>query len=267
MEEAKLSPDLVTRDLNTSFIGQKVIYFPSVESTMDTAKKEALWGAEAGTVIITDDQTAGRGRLQRTWLSPTGGLALSIVLRPNMDYLPYMVMMSSLAVAYSIQKITGLKPQIKWPNDVLIKDKKVCGILIENDIRKNALKSMVIGIGINVNTNFKGLPELDPIATSLSDNVGKEVSRLEILRQILIELDNLYKLLPDTEAIFQQWKKLLITLGQKVQVHFIDSVHTGTVESVTHDGNLMLRQADGSLMKIIAGDVSLRGPRQGPLLE
>ncbi len=140
MEGKDLSPDLLIRDLKTRFIGQKVIYYPTLDSTMNAARREAQWGAEAGTIVITDEQTAGRGRLQRTWLSPKGGLAFSVILRPNFDYLPYMVMLASLAVTYGIQVITGLKPQIKWPNDVLINDKKVCGILIENDIRKNSLR-------------------------------------------------------------------------------------------------------------------------------
>jgi BirA family biotin operon repressor/biotin-[acetyl-CoA-carboxylase] ligase len=114
---------------------------------MDSARKEAQWGAEAGTVILADEQTSARGRLRRTWYSPKGGLCFSVILRPNIDYLPYMIMLASLAVTYSIRIITGLKPQIKWPNDVLIREKKVCGILIENDIRKNVLRHMVIGIG------------------------------------------------------------------------------------------------------------------------
>src|SRR5450759_337001 len=145
MDNNILNPELIQRDLPTRFIGQKIIYYPSLTSTMDAAKKEALWGAEAGTVVLAGEQTAGRGRLQRSWLSPVGGLAFSVILRPNLSYLPYMVMLASLAVTYGIRSLTGLKPQIKWPNDVLIGEKKICGILIENDIRKNILKHMVIG--------------------------------------------------------------------------------------------------------------------------
>jgi len=129
-------------------------------------KKRSSMGERGRTVVVAGEQTAGRGRLHRTWLSPVGGLAFSVVLRPNFSYLPYMIMLASLSVTYGIRSLTGLKPQIKWPNDVMIGEKKVCGILIENDIRKNVLKHMVIGIGINVNLRINQHPEIAPIATS-----------------------------------------------------------------------------------------------------
>jgi BirA family transcriptional regulator, biotin operon repressor / biotin---[acetyl-CoA-carboxylase] ligase len=256
MEGNSLSPEMIIRDLKTRFIGQKVIYYPILDSTMDVARREAQWGAEAGTIVITDEQTAGRGRLQRTWLSPKGGLAFSVILRPNFDYLPYMIMLASLAVTYAIQTVTGLKPQIKWPNDVLISDKKVCGILIENDIRKNSLRSMIIGIGINVNLHLPDYNELASIATSLSDETGNEVSRPDVLRQVLIEMDRLYQFLPKGEVILEQWKNRLITLGQNVHVNMGDKVYKGLAESVCRDGSLMVRHKDGSLTKIVAGDVN-----------
>lgn len=254
----ELNPEQIRRGLATRFIGQKIIYFPSVTSTMDAAKKEAQWGAEAGTVILAGEQTAGRGRLKRTWLSPEGGLAFSVILRPNLSCLPYMIMLASLAVANGIRSVTGLKPQIKWPNDVLIKYKKVCGILIENDIRKNDLKHTVIGVGINVNVETKQLTEIAPIATSLSDQLGNQVSRAEVLRSVLVEMDRLYSELPQGEQLFNQWKANLVTLGQQVQINMGDNIYTGLAEDVTEDGSLMLRQKDGYLVKIIAGEVMFK---------
>jgi BirA family transcriptional regulator, biotin operon repressor / biotin---[acetyl-CoA-carboxylase] ligase len=253
--EQGMSSEAVLNQLKTQFIGQMILYYPTLESTMEAARREALWGAAAGTVIITDEQTAGRGRLQRTWLSPNGGLALSIILRPNLEYLPYMMMIASLAVVYSIQQVTGLQPQIKWPNDVLIKEKKVCGILIENDIRKDLLRHTVIGIGVNVNLHMTKYPEISGIATSLSDQLGREVSRLEIVCQLLVELERLYQYLPQGDYILEQWKKHLGTLGQKVQVNLGDKIYKGEAQSVTKDGNLVIRQKDGSQIKIMAGDV------------
>lgn len=258
MEEENLSPEAILRSLNTRFIGQKVIYYSTLDSTMEAAKREALWGAEAGTVIIADKQTAARGRLQRTWISPKGCLAISVILRPNLDYLPCMVMLASLAVTYSIQAVTGLKPQIKWPNDVLLNEKKVCGILIENDIRKNTLKHSIIGIGINVNLRIANYPEIAALATSLSDQLGKKVSRLDLARQLLIEMDNLYPSAMQPDSILEQWKTRLVTLGQRVQVRTGFKTNRGIAESVAKDGSLMLRQRDGSLIKIVAGDVTLR---------
>lgn len=258
MDNNILNPELIQRDLPTRFIGQKIIYYPSLTSTMDAAKKEALWGAEAGTVVLAGEQTAGRGRLQRSWLSPVGGLAFSVILRPNLSYLPYLVMLASLAVTYGIRSLTGLKPQIKWPNDVLIGEKKICGILIENDIRKNILKHMVIGIGINVNLQVDQHPEIASIATSLSDQLGRQVPRDEVFRAVLVEMDRLYADLPNGERLLNQWKNNLVTIGLQVQVNMGNQIYTGLAESVTDNGSLMIREKDGHLVKIIAGDVMLR---------
>lgn len=256
MTEYNLSPEQITQNLNTRFIGQKIIYFPKLESTMDAARREALWGTEAGTVIITEEQTAGRGRFQRNWISPQSGLAFSVILRPNIDKLPYMIMLASLAVVYGIRSVTGLKANIKWPNDVLIKDKKVCGILIENDIRQNNLVYTVIGIGINVNLNIQDYPDISPFATSLFKELGKEISRSEVLRQVLIEMDRLYETIHQGDTILEQWKRQLSTLGQKVQVCMGERIYRGKAESVTSDGSLILRQDNGELIKVIAGEIT-----------
>ena len=253
-----MNPDLIQRDLPTRFIGQKIIYFPSLTSTMDAAKKEAQWGAKAGTVIVAGDQTAGRGRLQRSWFSPAGGLAFSVILRPNMSYLPYMIMLASLAVTYGVRLLTGLKPQIKWPNDILIGEKKLCGILIENDIRKNTLRHTVIGIGLNVNLQINQHQEIAGIATSISDQLNRPIPLSDVLRSILVEMDKLYAILPQGELLLDQWKTHLVTLGQQVQVNMGDQIYTGRAESVSDDGSLNIRQKDGRLVQIIAGDVMLR---------
>jgi BirA family transcriptional regulator, biotin operon repressor / biotin---[acetyl-CoA-carboxylase] ligase len=253
-----LNAELIQRDLPTRFIGHKIIYYPSLNSTMDAAKKEAQWEVEAGTVIVAGEQTAGRGRIQRSWFSPAGGLAFSVILRPNISYLPFMIMLASLAVSYGIRSITGLKPQIKWPNDVLIGEKKICGILIENEFRKNALKHVVIGIGLNVNLQVDQFPEIAGIATSLSDQLKRQIPRSEVLRSVLIEMDRLYTELPKGEILFQQWKNNMVTLGQQVQFNMGDQIYTGRAESVTENGALMIRQKDGHLVQIIVGDVMLR---------
>lgn len=258
MSESGLLPERIRLNLKTRFIGQNILYFPRLESTMEIAKREALWGAEAGTVIIAEEQTAGKGRQQRTWISPKGGVAASIILRPNLSNLPYMIMLASLAVVDTIQKITGLKPSIKWPNDILIGEKKVSGILIENDIRNNILKYTIIGIGINVNFPVAKYPEITAISTSLADEMKKEVPLHWVLACLLNEMDAEYQSLPQSKLIWQRWRDHLVTLGQKVQVQMGPKTYTGTAESVTRDGGLMLRQQQGGLIKIIAGDVSLQ---------
>lgn len=258
MEESILSPEMITRDIRTRFIGQKVIYFPSLDSTMEAARREARWGAPAGTVVIADQQTAARGRLKRTWISPKGELAFSVILRPNHEHLPDMIMLAPLSVVHSIENLTGLKAQIKWPNDVLIKGRKVCGILIENDIHKNKVVHSIIGIGINVNVHIADYPEIAATAASLSDELGKPVSRLALLQELLRGMENLYFSLPESKIVFEDWKAHLVTLGQSVQVTLGNTIYSGIAESVAKDGSLMLRQEDGNLTKIVAGDVTLR---------
>jgi len=225
---------------------------------MEVARREAQRGAAEGTVIIADEQTVGKGRIKRTWLSPRGNIALSIILYPSVVYLTSLIMLASLAVVYSIESVTGLKPQLKWPNDVLIKGRKVCGILIENDVRGNRVDYAIIGIGINVNLRLADFPELSPIATSLSDELGRELPRLDLIRSLLVEVERLYLALPSGGAIYEQWRDRLVTLGRRVEVRWGKTMYEGIAESVARDGSLLLRRSDRSRIKIVAGDVTLR---------
>ena len=253
-----LSPASVTCNLKTRFVGQRVIYYPSLASTMDMAKREAQQGAMEGTVIIADEQTAGKGRVKRVWLSPKGCVALSIILYPSVLHLPSLIMVASLAVARSIEVVTGLKPQIKWPNDVIIKGKKVCGILIKSEVTGDSVDFAIIGIGVNVNFRVSDFPEILPIATSLSDELGRDVSRLDIIRCLLVEIERLYLA---GGSIYEEWRDSLVTLGKRVQAKMGETTHEGIAESVARDGSLLLRHRDGSLTRIVAGDVTLRDPK------
>jgi BirA family biotin operon repressor/biotin-[acetyl-CoA-carboxylase] ligase len=181
MVEDSLSPAAITGGLETSFIGQEIISYPSLPSTNDAAKREARKGAKEGTVIIAEEQTAGRGRIGRSWLSPRGSVALSIILYPPLAYLPCLIMVASLATANAIEQVTTLKAQLKWPNDVLINGKKVCGILVESDVKGNGVDYAVIGIGLNVNINLAAFPGIAPSATSLSHELGREGNLLKVV--------------------------------------------------------------------------------------
>ncbi len=258
MVEDSLSPASITNDLKTRFVGQRVFYYSSLTSTMEVARREAQQGAAEGTVIIADEQTAGRGRLRRVWLSPKGSIALSVILYPSVAYLPSLIMLASLAVVHSIETVTGLKSQIKWPNDVLINGRKVCGILIESDVQGRRVNYATIGIGINVNLRLADFPEIQPIATSLSDELGREVSRLSLMRCLLVEIEMLYLALSAGGSIYEEWRDSLVTLGRRVRVHTGETIYEGIAESVARDGSLLLRGSDGSLTKIVAGDVTLR---------
>ncbi len=258
MMDDSLSPASVTDNLETHFIGQRVICYPTLTSTMDVAKQETQQGAVEGTVIIADEQTGGKGRMKRTWLSPKGNISLSIILYPSVVYLPSLIMLASLAVVHSIEAVTGLKPQVKWPNDVLVNGRKVCGILIESDVRGEIVDYAIIGIGVNVNLRPSDFPEISSTATSLSNELGKDVSRLSLIRHLLVEVERLYLALPTGGSIFEEWRDSLVTLGRRVQVKSGKTVYEGIAQSVARDGSLLLRQPDGSLTKIVAGDVTLR---------
>ncbi|MFC1908444.1 biotin--[acetyl-CoA-carboxylase] ligase [Chloroflexota bacterium] len=258
MKEDSLSPSAITDNLETEFIGRKVIYYPRLASTMDMARQEAQKGTAAGTVIITDEQTAGKGRLMRRWYTLKGNIALSIVLYPDRQFLSYLVMLASLAVVSSIETVTGLKTQIKWPNDVLVNGKKVCGILTESSVVGNEVAYAIVGIGINVNLKLDDYPELQSTATSLVNELGEEVSRLGLIRCLLMEFERWYLALSAGDSVYLEWRERLVTLGRKVKVTSGNNILEGVAESVAADGSLQLRQRDGSLTTIVAGDVTLR---------
>ena len=257
MVENNLSPASITNNLGTHFVGQRVIYYPSLTSTMEVAKQEAQLGAVEGTVVIAGEQTAGRGRIKRVWLSPKGSIALSIILYPSVVNLPSLIMLASLAVVHSIEAVTGLRSQVKWPNDVLIKNRKVCGILVESEVRGDAVDYAIIGIGININFRVADFPEISSTATSLSDELGQDVSRLDIIRCLLVETEKLYLAVEAGGSVYEEWRDSLVTLGRKVHVKSGETVYEGVAESVARDGSLLLRHSNGSSTKIVAGDVSL----------
>jgi BirA family biotin operon repressor/biotin-[acetyl-CoA-carboxylase] ligase len=258
MSEKPLTSSLITRGLNTRYIGQRVLIFSTVSSTMDVARQEAFNKVPEGTAIIAEQQTAGRGRLKRAWHTPEGNIAVSVILYPPREHLQSLIMLASLAVLNSIHLTTGLTCRLKWPNDVLIRDKKVCGILIETKTRIDRLDYAILGIGINVNMSMTEYPELQSTATSLVEECGKPVSRVRLLRQLFTELERLYLGMLSGKSLFPEWRENLTTIGKPVRVQSVDSIYEGTADSVAEDGCLILRRDDGSLMKITIGDVSLR---------
>lgn len=254
----ELSAKSITRELKTRCIGREVLYFPGLPSTMDTARNEALKGAEEGTVVIAGEQTGGRGRLKRVWLAPEGNIALSVILHPDIKALPCLVMIASLAVVQSIESVAGVKADIKWPNDVLIGGKKVGGILIENEVRGNRVAFSIVGIGINIDLTATDYKEIADTATSLKKESGKDNLQLKIIRSLLTEFDKLYLQLPDRKEIYEAWRDRLATLGKKVRAQSGSRVIEGTAESVDEEGTLTIRGKDGKLTKVVAGDVTLR---------
>ena len=262
MTASDLSAASITDGLGTRFVGQRVLYYPRLRTTMDVAGREARNGAPEGTVVIAEEQTAARGRLKRTWLSPRGNIALSVVLYPSRERLHSLTMVASLAVARSIERVTALRAQLKWPNDVLLGGKKVCGILIESSVKPGKVEYAVVGIGLNVNLRPADFPEILPIATSLSRELGREVSRLDLVRCLLREMEQLYLAAPAGDSVYREWRSRLVTLGKAVRVTSGETILEGIAESVEPDGTLLLRLPDSTLKRVLSGDVTLRQPQE-----
>lgn len=255
-----LLPEEIKAGLRTSLLGRQIAYHREVASTQDTAKALAAQGAREGTVVIAETQTGGRGRMGRIWTSPPGGIYLSIILRPDIkpsEALRF-PLIAGVAAAQAIEQITELKPQLKWPNDVIVAGKKAGGILTEMSAEIDRINYIVIGIGINVNTRRAHFPEeIAGIATSLREECGKEVSRVKLVQEILAQLESLYQdfQLSGFEPIRVRWKALSNTIGARVSISSGGKEVKGEAIDIDGDGALILRKTNGVLERVIAGDV------------
>jgi BirA family biotin operon repressor/biotin-[acetyl-CoA-carboxylase] ligase len=250
----------VEERLSTRFVGRRVVYLTSTGSTMDIARRKAEEGAVEGTVVLSEEQTKGRGRFDRVWVSPAGkNLYLTLIMRPSVERLRCLSIVSPLAMALAVEDVTGLAPRIKWPNDVLINDRKLSGILIESESSGASVRYALVGSGLNVNLDVENSAEIAEIATSLKRELGREVAREEMLAAFLNRFERLYKDAPVGDLVYQQWRSRLDTLGRDVSVRFREQVYEGLAEDVDSDGNLILREGDGTLRTVEAGEVTLRG--------
>jgi BirA family transcriptional regulator, biotin operon repressor / biotin---[acetyl-CoA-carboxylase] ligase len=235
-------------------LGQPIYYFLEIGSTNTYALELARQGTPDGTLIITDHQTTGRGRVGRVWQSlPGQQLALSLVLHPQFP--PHLlVMASALAVVGAVEVLTELRPDIKWPNDVLLDGKKLCGILIES-----SSEYAIVGIGLNVNGSFDGDSELAARTITLAQALGHDVSRETLAAELLRRLDEWYAQLNTDErarsSLRERWRERLVTLGHSVTVRQGGQVVTGIAEDVDAGGALLVRTDDGELHTITWGDV------------
>ena len=248
--------DYLKSNLTTSFIGKELHYLATTSSTQDIAREMADRGAPEGTAVIAGIQLSGRGRLGRSWLSPEGGLATSIILRPAMSAVPLLPAISALAVFRTIKHL-GIEAGIKWPNDILIGGRKVCGILIEHTMVNSMVGYSIIGIGININFDTVLYPEIAGFATSLSVELGHELPVKHVALRLYMELENLYLLSEKPEVILDEWAANMITIGSRVKVQSGNRDIEGIAEAINRSGHLLLRQDDGTVHEIVAGDVSL----------
>ena len=253
-----LFPAEISAALPLTWLQGPVYHFVSLPSTNDTAKELARQGAPEGTLVLAETQSAGRGRLGRTWESPPGtGLYLSLLLRPPLPpvELPRLTLLAAVAVVEAIQAATGLRTGIKWPNDIIFQGKKLGGILTEMETESDAMRHVVLGVGLNLNT--PAFPEhLREIATSLAVT-GRTYSRLATLRAFLTAMDRLYGRFLNQEfpAILDRWRQLSVTLGKTVTIRRGADVHTGLALDVALDGALLLARPDGSVERILSGEI------------
>jgi BirA family transcriptional regulator, biotin operon repressor / biotin---[acetyl-CoA-carboxylase] ligase len=259
-----ITPEVIRAGLRSRLIGQVLEVLPEIGSTNDQAMAAGDGGTAEGYCVLADRQTAGRGRLGRTWASPSGvGLYTSILFRPKvpLSSLPLLTLVAGLAVMDAIQGVAALTPRLKWPNDVLLDGRKVAGILIELATSGSTVRYAVAGIGINVNHCEDDFPaELRPGATSLFQQCGRRIIRGLLAAAVYNELDIWYALFckDRRESIVEAGRLRSVTLGQSVHVLAGSEEWRGHAEDLDADGALLVRDETGALRRVIAGDVSIR---------
>jgi len=256
-------PSVVRSGLKTSRFGQEVYYYPRIDSTNSAARQLAEKSAQEGTMVIADEQLKGRGRLSRSWISPPKkDLLFTLIFRPDMKPVQVfrLTLISSLAISGAIERETGLKPLIKWPNDLYLDNKKLCGILSEFAGEQDRVSYCLIGVGININSDLSAYPEIRDSATSLSQCLKKEVPRIPLLKGILESIEQNYQQLREEGVgkLREEWSNRSFILGKKVVVSSGEVEEHGIAESIDEDGFLILIDEKGERKKVLSGDVSLR---------
>ncbi len=263
------SPDRLTQaaikaGLKTTVIGKDIQHFKETEST-NTIAREIARTVDEGAVVIAESQTSGRGRLGRKWISPEGGIWLSIILKPRIQpiYAPRITLLAGVSAAKTIRSY-GLQARIKWPNDVLIDGKKVCGILTEIEAEIDLIDYCVVGIGIDANVDIELFPEeIRESSTSLKKELGYEINRVEFVQKLLLEFEALYlKFQKDGfSSILEEWRNMSATMGEWVKITTQSRTIYGEAIGVDSEGALILETGEGKLEKIVAGNCEhLRRP-------
>lgn len=264
------SPDILTENeimpyLNTKYIGNKIIHFHTINSTNTKAKELASLGEENGTIILSEEQTLGKGRLGRQWCSPKGkGIWLSLILKPDLDPInaSKITQIGAAALCKSFIEI-GIPSFIKWPNDIVINNRKVCGILTEMNGELNRINYIILGIGINVNIDMDDLPEeLKDTASSLKIESGKTIDRRKLVALILNNFEPLYNELLNQGHINSSidiCRKNSILLNKQIRIINKNSTKIAKALDLDNEGRLIVQLEDGTIDTIISGEVSIRG--------
>lgn len=264
------SPDLLSfeelsENLHTKYIGKNIMYFQTIDSTNNKAKELAQSGYPNGTIIISEEQTFGRGRLGRSFISPKyKGIWLSIILRPDVSPMnvPKVTQVGAAAVIKTLNEL-DIKAYVKWPNDIILNNKKICGILTEMSGELNKVNYVVMGIGINVNLDLEDFPEeLRNTATSISYELGKYIKRKELVSSLLNNFEILYDEFEKEESIHTSvsiCKENSILIGKEVRVINRGKESIGKAVDLNDEGELLVQYSDGRVEKIVSGEISIRG--------
>ena len=258
-----LLPWEITSSLKTEIIGQQAYYFDSIGSTQTQALKMAEDGSKNGAIVVAEKQTEGKGRSGRKWISPKGGLWFSIILHPKFDIsiTTLFPIASALALSIALEKTCKISPELKWPNDLTIKGKKLAGMLVDVSLESNKIKNIVLGVGINFNVNVKEIekalkdtPNFYGL-TSLSEQ-KKGVKPVELVQSFLIELEKIYKLLENKQVskIISEWTKRSSTIGKNIKLNTKEEEIKGKAIKIDNDGALVVSDK-GKIKRIIAGDI------------
>jgi len=258
-----LLPWEITSNLKTKIIGKQAYYFDSIDSTQNQALKMAQDVANDGTVIVAAKQTGGKGRDGRKWISPKGGIWISIILHPKFDIsiTTLFPIASSLALSLAIEKTFSIKPELKWPNDLTINGKKVAGMLVDVSLESNRIENLVLGVGINFDVNAKQIEKALKGTTnfygvsSLSDQ-KQNIKPIQLVQTFLLELEKIYQALnkKQTKKIISEWTSRSSTIGKNVELNTVDSKIKGKAIKIDDDGALIVSE-NNKIHKVIAGDI------------
>lgn len=256
--------DLLSLVQGNKIVGRDIRVFEQTASTNDIVEKLARDGVKEGVVVFAESQTKGRGRLGRKWISPPRqGLWFSVLLRPKLrpQGATQLTVAAATALFRAIRDVAGIAPEIKWPNDILIKGRKVCGVLTELSAELDHINHLILGIGVDVNQSAAEFPpELRKIATSIKSEAGRHIHRADLAAAILRELDRNYALITagDFQRVADEWQQQCTTIGQRVSIQIGAQTIQGHAEALDDDGALLVRTQHGRLERVIGGDVTLQ---------
>lgn len=254
----------ISKDLNTKYIGKNLYVYKEVSSTNTLAKFLSLNDVENGTVIISEKQTGAKGRSGKPWESPLGGVWLSIILHPNVDHskLPLITLATGVSVAKTLEEIGVENPEIKWPNDIMINGKKVCGILTEAVTKFNTIESVIIGVGIDANLDVSQFPEpLREGTTTLKEELKREGNENLLIRVFLEEFEKISEQFINEgyEDILKEWRKRSYSIGKIVEVREpFNTYYDAYVLGIAKEGALVVEKIDGTLEKVISGECIIK---------